>query len=93
VFTEPLHSNGRGTDHIENSLSVVDCLPSRCFATLWPSTLQDITGRWLLIGSRQGYGNKRQWPISSLYPGIHLRLFILKLFKDAVSFFSSRDYG
>jgi hypothetical protein len=33
VFTAPLHSSGRGTDHIENSLSVVEaCLPSRCLA-------------------------------------------------------------
>jgi hypothetical protein len=41
VFTEPLHSNGRDADPIENSLSVVEvCLPSRTLAALWPSTLQ-----------------------------------------------------
>jgi hypothetical protein len=41
VFTEPLHSNGRGADPIENSLSIVEVsLPSRCLATLWPSTFQ-----------------------------------------------------
>jgi hypothetical protein len=28
VFTVPLHSNGRGADHIENSISIVEaCLP------------------------------------------------------------------
>jgi predicted transporter len=33
VFTAPLHSNGRGADHIENSLSIVEaCLPSCCLA-------------------------------------------------------------
>jgi hypothetical protein len=84
---EQLRSNGRGAGPIENSLSVDVCLPNCCLATLWPSTLEDITGRWLLIRSRQGYGNKRQLPISPLCPGIRLRLFTLKLFKDAVSFF------
>jgi hypothetical protein len=29
---------------------------------------KDITGRWLLIGSRKGYGNKRQWRISNYIP-------------------------
>jgi hypothetical protein len=33
VFTAPLHSNGRGANHIENSLSTVEtCLPRRCLA-------------------------------------------------------------
>jgi hypothetical protein len=33
VFTAPLHSNGRGADHVGNSTSVVEaCLPSRCLA-------------------------------------------------------------
>jgi hypothetical protein len=40
-FIEPLHSNDRGADPIENSVSIVEiCLPSRCLAALWPSTLQ-----------------------------------------------------
>jgi hypothetical protein len=38
VFATPLGSNGRGADHIENSLFIVEaftavtCLPSRCLA-------------------------------------------------------------
>jgi hypothetical protein len=38
VFTAPLHSNGRGADHVENSLSTVEvfaaatCLSSRYLA-------------------------------------------------------------
>jgi hypothetical protein len=33
VFTAPLHSNGHGVDHIENSLSIVETfLLSRCLA-------------------------------------------------------------
>jgi hypothetical protein len=33
VFTAPWHISGRGADHIQNSLSVVEaCLPSRCLA-------------------------------------------------------------
>jgi hypothetical protein len=33
VFTAPLHSNDRGADHIEDSLSIVEAfLPSRCLA-------------------------------------------------------------
>jgi hypothetical protein len=33
MFIKPLHSNGHGADHIENSLSIVEaCLPSRCLA-------------------------------------------------------------
>jgi hypothetical protein len=33
MFTSPMSSNGRGADHIENSLSIVEaCLLSRCLA-------------------------------------------------------------
>jgi hypothetical protein len=34
VFTSALRSNRHGVDHIENSLSVEVCLPSRFLATL-----------------------------------------------------------
>jgi hypothetical protein len=38
VFTAPLHSNGRGTDHTENRLSIVEeCLPGHVFTESLPS--------------------------------------------------------
>jgi hypothetical protein len=43
VFTSALHSNGHGTNPIENSLSVEFCLPNRCLVMLWANPLQYIT--------------------------------------------------
>jgi hypothetical protein len=46
VFTAPLHSNGRGADHIENNLSIIEaCLPSPCLAMVMHVTIitQDVS--------------------------------------------------
>jgi hypothetical protein len=55
VFTAPLHSNGRGADHIENNLSIFEaftagtCLPSRCLAMSTHVTIYRYPCQWRLV--------------------------------------------
>jgi hypothetical protein len=77
MFTAPLHSNGRGADHIENSLSIVDAclprarLPSRCLAmgihvTIFNTASQTVilSTDWLTYSQINRFSDYSGWVIS-----------------------------